>query len=51
VTWKQFKEALERLGVRDDDEIGWIDVTDEPAVEFETRLGVREVRIHDAHHT
>ncbi len=35
MTWKEFKDAVEELGVKDDTPIDWIDCgTDVEAVEF-----------------
>lgn len=49
-TWKQFKEALERAGVKDDDEILYIETGTYPAQEHLSVVvleedGVREFTV------
>lgn len=48
MTWKEFKDAVESQGVKDADEIGYIDTYPDAGVAVEFRNdGIKDTRVFD----
>ena len=43
MTWKEFKDEVERQGVKDEDLIKYIDINDTDPINISTRKNVKEI--------